>query len=267
MNLEKYKKDLESLIKKGEGLYIGMLVEYFPEQKEALKKKYKKKADFDEVLKKINFRNNYQSWYSEALEAVRQLLPSRSDDFQGYYRSDKKRKEISVATYRIEDFLEGLNTTRNFTGEVIVDGKAAIPKFEQQLNILKSLLQRFESSLFDIRQLVQADVFDNELEVADELLKKGFVRAAGAVAGVVLEGHLQTVCDNHQIKVSKKNASISDYNDLLKNGGVIDTSDWRKIQHLGDLRNTCDHKKKVDPKKEDIEELIAGVRKISKTLF
>lgn len=266
MNIEKYKQDLENLIKKGGSLYIGMLVEHYPDQEEDLKKRYKK-SEFDEVMKRINFRSNYQNWYSESLELIRQILPSRLEDFQSYYKSDKKRKLIAVDNYKIEDYLEGLNTTHHFTGEILVDGKAAIPKFDQQLNILKSLKQRFESSLFDIRQLVQADVFDNELEVAEELLKKGFVRAAGAVAGVVLEGHLQTVCNNHQVKVVKKDPGISDLNDLLKKDDVIETSDWRKIQHLGDLRNACDHKKEADPKKEDIEELIEGVRKFTKTLF
>jgi hypothetical protein len=42
---------------------------------------------------------------------------------------------------------------------------------------------------------------------------------------------------------------------------------WRFIQHLADLRNLCDHKKKRDPKTEDIDELIEGVEKITKTLF
>ena len=44
--------------------------------------------------------------------------------------------------------------------------------------------------MFDIRQLVQADLFDSELDAADELGKKKFTRAAGALAGVVLERHL-----------------------------------------------------------------------------
>lgn len=268
MNVEKYKKDLDSLIERGNNLYIGIIVGCYPDQKQALKEKYKKKGELERVMEKIDFSENYQAWYSEALECVRQLLPSRLNDFTGYYEvrgRTGKTREIDYENYLIADYLQGIGVTRS--GEVLVDGKAAIPKFKQQLNILKSLKQKFESSLFDIRQLVQADVFDNELEVAEELLRKGFVRAAGAVAGVVLEGHLQTVCDNHQITVSKKNPGISDYNDLLKNGNVIDTPDWRKIQHLGDLRNTCDHKKKSDPKKEDIEELIEGVRKITKNLF
>jgi len=60
----------------------------------------------------------------------------------------------------------------------------AIPATDGNIKVVK---ERFESSLFDIRQLVQADLFDSELEAAEELAKNRFSRAAGAVAGVVLD--------------------------------------------------------------------------------
>ena len=138
---------------------------------------------------------------------------------------------------------------------------------QQQVSILQSVERRFESSLFEIKQLVQADLFDSELEAAKELLKKRFVRAAGAVAGVVLEKHLGQVCENHKVDVTKKNPGISDFNDLLKRADVIDVPQWRAIQHLGDLRNLCDHDKKTEPSIEQLQELISGVEKTTKNLF
>lgn len=42
---------------------------------------------------------------------------------------------------------------------------------------------------------------------------------------------------------------------------------WRFIQRLADLRNLRDHKKKRNPKTVDIDELIEGVERITKTLF
>jgi hypothetical protein len=138
--------------------------------------------------------------------------------------------------------------------------------FDQQVKIVEALKQRFESSLFDIRALVQADLFDNELDAAAELNKKGFQRAAGAVAGVVLEEHLATVCVQHTVS-TPKNATISKLNDLLKEKDVIDVPTWRFVQRLGDLRNLCDHKRTPDPTVDDIDELVAGVRKVTKTVY
>ena len=139
--------------------------------------------------------------------------------------------------------------------------------FGNRLNIVKAVRARFESSLFDIRQLVQADLFDSELESAGALANSGFTRAAGAVAGVVLEKHLGQVCDNHGIKVSKREPTIGDLNDLLKKSEVMEVPQWRFIQRLGDLRNLCGHDKKVEPTKEHVADLIEGVEKVVKTLF
>jgi hypothetical protein len=113
---------------------------------------------------------------------------------------------------------------------------------------------------------VQADLLDSELDEADELAKNKFTRAAGALAGVVLEKHLAQVCDDHAIKVTKKAPGISDFNDLLKAANVIDVTTWRSIQHLGDIRNLCDHSKATEPTVEQVNDLVAGVKKISKTL-
>jgi hypothetical protein len=114
---------------------------------------------------------------------------------------------------------------------------------------------------------VQADLFDSELDAAEELAKKKFTQAAGALAGVVLEHHLAQVCENHKITITKKNPTISDLNDLLKAANVIETADWRFVQRLADIRNLCDHSKASDPTVEQVNDLIAGVKKMSKTLF
>ena len=163
----------------------------------------------------------------------------------------------------------GLNVTRTSGWEKtkVVGPEAAIPQFQQQLAILESAKERFKSSLFDIRQLVQADLFDSELEAAEELAKKKFTRATGAMAGVVLERHLAQVCDNHTIKLAKKAPTISDLNDALKNANVIDLPQWRFIQHLADIRNLCDHNRATGPTHEQASDLVAGVRKLTKTLF
>lgn len=110
-------------------------------------------------------------------------------------------------------------------------------------------------------------MFDSELSAASDLLKKGFIRASGAIAGVVLEKHLSQVLDNHNLSTRKKHPSISDFNDLLKNGDVLDTPNWRQIQRLGDIRNLCDHNKDREPTKDEAQELISGVEKFTKTLF
>ncbi len=266
-NLDRYKKDLDSLLTRGEELHLAMQAEALPEQVErAFKKEYGDKAK--DILKALpRFIEAYQPWYSEAKVLIRQLLPDSLSDFVRHYEKPKPRKDITYESYRIEDYLQGLNVTRGWEKEKIVGPDAAIPHFRQQLAILKSVKARFESSLFEIRQLVQADLFDSELDAAKELAKSKFTRAAGALAGVVLERHLIQVCDNHNVKVGKKAPGISDLNNALKDANVIDVPLWRFVQHLGDIRNLCDHSKKAEPTAEQVDDLVAGVMKVTKTLF
>jgi hypothetical protein len=201
------------------------------------------------------------------LAVVKFLLPDRVADFVKLYEKPKSRKDISSENYVIEDCLQGLVITRGWEKEHVVGPEAAVPKFNQQLNIARSAQKRFVSSLFDIKQLVQADLFDNELDAARELNRNGFIRAAGAVAGVVLEAHLAQVCENHRLTFSKKNPGINDYNQFLKDNGVLETHDWRFVSRLGDLRNLCDHNKEIEPTKEQVGELIDGTAKVTKTIF
>jgi hypothetical protein len=214
-----------------------------------------------------SFPEAYQPWYSEAKMLILQLLPDRLSDFVRYYEKPKSRKDLTVENYVIEDYLQGLIKTHGYEKIKIVGPDAAIPQFRQQLAILRSVKARFESSLFDIHQLVQADLFDSELDAAIELAKYKFTRAAGALAGVVLEKHLTQVCESHGIKVSKKSPGISDLNNVLKDTDIIDVPQWRFVQHLADIRNLCDHDKKVEPAVEQVNDLINGVMKITKTMF
>lgn len=266
---DKYKVDFDELSKKSNLLQESLNYEcYGQEYKDTVLEscygdKEKAKAH---LLSLPSFKTNYQEWYSEALSLIKQLLPDRLADFIRHYEKPKNRKNISYENYRIEDALQGLLITRN-GHEVIADSKAAIPHFKQQVAILDSLKVRFNSSLFDIKQLVQADVLDSELDSASLLSKHKFFRAAGAVAGVVLEKHLAEVCSQHGISIRKKYPTIADLNETLKSEAIISTPQWRFNQHLADIRNLCDHNKDKEPTKEDVDGMIEGVTKVIKTVF
>ena len=266
-NLEQHKDDLKRLLETGENLHLVMRLECMPsEQVEKVLEEVNRGGKARAALQDLQpFSEGYQAWYSEAKALVRQLLPDRLDDFSDYYAKAKLRKDITAENYRLSDYLAGLQATRGDT--VLVGPSAAISCFIQQLEIVKAVRNRFESSLFDIRQIVQADLFDSELEAARALVKHGFLRSAGVLAGVVMESHLAQVCENHAVKIRKKNPTIADFNDALKTADAIDLPQWRFNQHLGDIRNLCDHRKSAEPTSEQVTDLVDGVMKITKTLF
>ena len=267
-NLDRYKKDLEELITLGNDLQNAMLFEQYPDTvKKQVKEELKTKKEIDEFFAKLpQFRLVYQRWYSESKVLVKLLLPDRFEDFCRYYERPKTRKDILYSNYVIEDYLHRVTITQGYEKNVIVDPSAAVSKFQQQFHILASIKRRFETSLFDIKQLVQADLFDSELDAARELAKHKFYRAAGALAGVVLEKHLSQVCANHSLSPTRKNPTISIFLDILKNANVVDTVQWRFIQHLMDIRNKCD-RANAEPTENEVTNLIDGIAKTIKTLF
>jgi hypothetical protein len=271
LNIQRFKTDLEKLITESGQLELALLVKVHgaEEVAEALKKDAEEaaKKKFAAHLKKIgSFNVDYEAWYSEDIALIRQLLPDRLTDFKEHFEVPKNRKDITFASYRIQDALKGLKVTRPPYDDLIVDHSAAIPHLQQQIAILMAARKRFESSLFEIRQLVQADLFDSEIESARHLLKNKFFRAAGAIAGVVLEKHLRQVCDDHGVKIAKKNPGINDLNQFLKDSGTIDVPQWRNITMLGDIRNLCDHNKQKEPTEQQVTDLIDGTDKVLKTI-
>jgi hypothetical protein len=210
-----------------------------------------------------DFYSSYQTWYSKAVKAVAGLAPDRYLEFKGYYEIDPKRKSFGYSTYVIQDFMKGVSP-----GDWDSDDTKSrvLTCFFNQITILSSLESRIDSVISNIESELYAELQDGELVIAKQLAKIS-PRAAGALMGVVIEGHLQKVADAHAIKIAKKHPTIADLNEPLKAAGVIDIAGWRKISFLADLRNLCSHKKDVEPTKEQAEELIQGAEWLTKNIF
>lgn len=106
--------------------------------------------------------------------------------------------------------------------------------------------------LVSTTNLVAAELFDDQLGQASELLRNGYSVAAAVVAGTVLETTLRRLCDLHGIshgKLDKMNADLakSDVYTLLVQKRTI---------ALADIRNNAAHGKPENFSKSDVEDLI-----------
>ena len=260
-----FEQDLDRLINSGEMLLLSMNYECYGDQ--ILEQNSENRSEDESTLEKLpKFRDQYQSWYSEALALVKQVLPDRLNDFKSYYEFPRVRKDINYQNYMIRDYLQNLQITFGFNNEIVADGSSAIPEFEQQLGIVKSAKLNLTSSLFNLTSILQADLFDSEIDSACALGKAGYMRAAGAICGVVIEKHLKQVCKNHNITIRKKRPTIFDLSQILKDNNSISIPQWRFLQHLSDIRNTCDHDRGKEPQKDEIDDLLSGTSKVLKTI-
>jgi hypothetical protein len=228
---ERIGSELKSLLKQGLELRVEQL---------------SKKGD-------INFRIGYQDWYTRALAVAQQLLPERIDEFTNLYNN--KKTGYDIAGYLLD------------SSPTIYHVNAARMRFMQQYQILESAQTRLDDILTNIHGLVQAEILDNELDAASELLRAQHIRSAGTLAGVVLERHLAKVCSSRNLTSHKKKPTLADWNDILKDANAYDIPTWRGIQRLIDIRNLCAHPGDRDPTREEVDELIREVGRITKTIL
>jgi hypothetical protein len=226
-----------------------------------------KQLDKLESTQIIAFGTAYQSWYTRAIKLIDALAPDRLDEFVGYYRIDPKRKTAHAGTYVIQDYVNGYGPAADTYGKKPFDEvNLTRIRLTNQLQILASVSSRIGHVLADVKGALLSELEDGELEAARALCSIS-LRAAGALAGVVLERHLQRAAENHRIILKKKEPTIADLNDPLKEKGAYGIPVWRKIQYLADIRNLCSHQKSADPSKEQVSELIDGVNAIVKSVF
>ncbi len=139
--------------------------------------------------------------------------------------------------------------------------------FDAMLGVLKSAKDDYENGyLFDTRTLIEAEVFDEFLEQAEELFKKGYYQPAAVIAGCVLEDGLRKLCDRNSITLPAK-ATIDPMNVELAKAGIHTKLVQRKIIHLADLRNKAAHGKWTEFTEKDVEDMIRDVRRFMEDYF
>jgi hypothetical protein len=106
-----------------------------------------------------------------------------------------------------------------------------------------------------LRDLIQADVFANELEQADELFRKNHIVAAAVIAGTVLETTLRQLCKDHQLPAG----SLDRMNADLAKAGVYNSVLQKRITALAAIRNSAAHGKPDEFTADGVSAMIRDV--------
>lgn len=153
--------------------------------------------------------------------------------------------------------------SEHFTSFVTAEEPSFYESNPARLKRLKAVFlaakEDFEGGyLSSVRNLVQAEVFSNELEQAKELLAAGYYAAAAVIAGVVLETNLKTLCESRELpggSMDKMNA------DLVK-AGQYNMLIQKRITALAAIRNSAAHGKHNDFTKADVKSMIDDVERL-----
>jgi len=209
-----------------------------------------------EDLDPRDVNERYQVWYTQTLRLVGRVLSERRPEFESYYRSDQESRGQSVTISAIL----GSPSRPRATGEKrealagLFDPGLGQATFLHLLGMQLAILASASPSLRPEERRPE-----RELQVARLLLAKGRRRAAGAVAGVVLESHLRKVAQRHDLALSESDSSsLARLNRSLRKAGVCNSARSRQIARLAKLCDSCVRsKKKVSAKL--VSELLSGV--------
>jgi hypothetical protein len=105
-------------------------------------------------------------------------------------------------------------------------------------------------------------VGDHIQATAYELFRRGQPRAAGALAGVLLELHLAKVATKYGVTRRHTSPGLTVLNAALKRGGIYDGEVWRFIQRLGALGQACVYASTHEPTVDELTEFLHGVQRI-----
>ncbi|MDD5617322.1 MAG: HEPN domain-containing protein [Candidatus Methanoperedens sp.] len=139
-----------------------------------------------------------------------------------------------------------------------------VDSFDTQVNILHTIIPTISLKETNFKKILTADLLDSELSQAELLYKHEFYRAAGAIAGVVLERYLKTLCEVNQITIGENDTIEPLATKIYKSEKIpeFDITLFKSIQHLASIRNKCDHPKE-EPKQHEVRELLDKVKKIT----
>jgi len=202
-------------------------------------------------------KKRYQRWYGVCFQLLQNNMGFRLKEFENIYEKPQGGMWGGLC---IKDLLTGEHTT-------ILHAQMLQMGIQNQCAILESMPEVIRARTLQIDVLATAQLLDDELLQATYLLKRGFIRAAGAIGGVVLERHLKSLCRvaDPPISIPSKKTTISDLNDQLRAHQVLSDADWRRVQWMADVRNLCDHERDQEPGKEVVLEFIQSLAKFIKT--
>ena len=211
-------------------------------------------------------KNKISSRFKELLEEVNKIESSKKKISGGIYGTDYL--EINNELHKIwelnlKNLILLLTSDSNcmYYSELVKISE--LKSYEDYSNVFdrqKALFLAFKDDyekglISSIKYLIEANVFDTELEQAKELLSNKYKLAAAVIAGVVLETALRSLCDKAEIphgKLDKMNA------DLAK-AGTYNSLKQKKITALANIRNSAAHGKDSEFTHKDVEDMIRDI--------
>jgi hypothetical protein len=201
------------------------------------------------------------------VEQLRSIATAIDDatNAQGDMEAQAARRQITRARAAIERLSPPDSAYAQEASGVFAYEDAAPSWIASQLGaIVSALADDYEhGGLLTVAELVHADVFDDFLELAGELLDKGYVAPAAVVAGSVLEEHLRKLADKREVaRVDDRGRpkSVETLSVELRNADEFTELQRKSVQAWYAQRTAGAHGEGDRLIAADVERMIDGIR-------
>ncbi|HEY1772653.1 MAG TPA: hypothetical protein VGH91_05615 [Gammaproteobacteria bacterium] len=197
---------------------------------------------------KTQFADRYQTWYCRALPLMKALAPDRHAEFQSFYVLEPKYRR-GGRPYVIQDYLRGRGASEA--------AEKTAGNFRNQLSILKAVLNRLAWSQVDTEQQTERGLQLGFLDTARKLMDTD-ERAAGALAGAILEGYLKKLAAKHRLRFRKLAPPLKEYIDALHKAKILDLQIHAQATWLAEIHDCSDRAADELPTRQQVRDLIDG---------
>ncbi|CAI8710047.1 MULTISPECIES: DUF4145 domain-containing protein [Pseudomonas] len=204
----------------------------------------------------------------EQLQAVQTGVVTLRNPYDGRDYEDLDSEVLLSWGVKVKSLFERLGAGASSQLQMFIDAEKKLglefngSRLKRMRAVFHATKEDFEGGyLISFRNLVQAEVFTNELEQAEELLKSGYATAAAVIAGVVLETTLRDLCTTLELE----HGSLNKMNDDLAKAGAYNASQKKRITALAAIRNSAAHGKPEEFTAADVRGMIDDVERFLTT--
>ncbi|HEX6587442.1 MAG TPA: hypothetical protein VF039_00355 [Longimicrobiales bacterium] len=190
---------------------------------------------------------------------TRQLPPTNSGGFDSTVNPTLAYQWFTSAqNILVRVFGPGSEHYKNFSAQN--EKRLTYKPVLQAQGVLKAAREDYANGhLFELRRLVQAEVFDDFLEQAESLLAAGYHPPAAVVGGCVLEDGLKKLAGTNGVELPE-NPKLDRVNAELAKAGVYNKLTQKRITAIADLRNNAAHGKWDEFQEQDVADALTWIR-------
>lgn len=211
------------------------------------------------VDEKVTIRLRELIERGEAVLATRRAPPRNTIGFDAFVDSQLAYQWFtSVQNVLSRVFGADSEHYKNFSSQPIRQGLTYAPT-RRALGVLQAALEDYEQGyLFNLRELIEAEVFSDFLDQSETLISAGYYAPAAVVIGSVLEDSLRRLAERAELELPDK-PKLDRVNSVLAKAGVYPKLTQKRITAFADIRNSAAHGEWDAFGGEDVKDMHAWV--------